>query len=65
MEMGGLNVICNNAGIACPLDERARWEEVLAINLVKRLFHDYCHDQQIIIVAALVLFLSKRKYANI
>ncbi|CAB3989259.1 15-hydroxyprostaglandin dehydrogenase [NAD(+)]-like [Paramuricea clavata] len=32
-EMGGLNVICNNAGIACPLGERTRWEKVVATNL--------------------------------
>ena len=41
MEMGGLNVICNNAGIACPLGERTKWEKVLAINLVNRLVHSF------------------------
>ena len=35
-EMGGLNVICNNAGIACPLGEKVQWEKVLSINLVNR-----------------------------
>ena len=30
-ELGGLNVVCNNAGIACPTAERTRWEKFLLL----------------------------------
>ena len=33
-QMGGLNVLCNNAGVASYTDERNRFDEIISVNLV-------------------------------
>ena len=35
-EMGGLNVLCNNAGFGRPFYDTSRWEEEIDVNLVRK-----------------------------